>query len=97
MLRADQATVLQVQAVLATAAVRGSDPARALDELGLLHHRLLRQDLMATALEQAADLLWATTVGQLAEGDRRAQTPLDLKRQVEGWLREQAAQIRKTS
>lgn len=93
MLKADEAAVLKAQQVLIKATVRGTDPVRALDELGLLHHERLRRQIMADTLSQAADLLYQTTVKQLAAGQRAPQTPLDTKRCVELWLREQAAQI----
>lgn len=96
MLKADADTVLEVQGVLASAAARGTDPVRALDELGLLHYESRRLQAMAGTLEQAAQLLSEITTGQLATlaNDRRPQTPLDTKRHIEMWLRAEAAKVR---
>lgn len=95
-LRVDKETILNVQAVLQSAVNRGTDPVRALDELGLLHYESKRLQAMADTLEQAAQLLSEITTGQLATvvGDRRPQTVLDTKRHIEMWLRHEAAKVR---
>lgn len=96
MLKADDATLRAVRASVLKSAARGYDPARALDELGLVLYPAKGRDIAAGTLRQAADMLMDTPVDQLPAG-RAIRTPLDARSAVIEWLRLQADQLEKSN
>lgn len=96
MLKADDATLRAVRASVLKSAARGYDPARALDELGLVLYPAKTRETQAGTLRQAADMLGDIPVDQLPAG-RTVRTPLDTRNAVMEWLRLQADQLEKAN
>lgn len=96
MLKADDATLRSVRASVLKSSARGWDPARALDELGLVLYPAKGRGIAADTLRQAADMLTETPVDQLPAG-RMVRTPLDTRNAIIEWLRLQADQLEKTN
>jgi hypothetical protein len=94
MLHVDEGTAALVRRALLKCADKGTDPVRALDELGYLHYAEKMRETMAHTLMDAARMLDESTVQQVAGGRQRApSSPLDMKRQVVDWLQRQAEAI----
>lgn len=87
-MRADEATLHRVRAVLAEAMSKGADPAEALNKAGLLWFAQREAQHRGDALRRAAQVLDEMQVAQVAEvtNSRMPLTALDTKRVVVKWL-----------
>jgi len=93
-LRPSEEVLMQARRVLKVAQERGVDRVLALDDAGLLMYPARRLQIAKDILTQVTDLIDEASVrGLTPRTQRMPATPLDTKRVIVSWLRDQVTNM----